>query len=128
MIPTYPLRGTMAGPNTRTFGTTTAERPHHLPKDAIRSIDITSGDTVKINDLKSVKPTIAGEDALVTAVSLLAQSGVAELRFLRVDENDSEIRLTGRVRSYYHKQLAQETIRSVVAGRQVINRVDVRSL
>lgn len=59
------------------------------------------------------------------AIRALADSNVAELRFLRVDESDNEICLTGRVRSFYHKQLAQEAIRPVAAGRQVVNRVDV---
>ncbi|MCM2372158.1 BON domain-containing protein [Aporhodopirellula aestuarii] len=70
-------------------------------------------------------PLAAGALALETAVSVLAQSAVAELRFLRVDENDAEIHLSGSVRSFYHKQLAQEAIRPIAAGRQVINRVDV---
>jgi len=60
-----------------------------------------------------------------TANSVLASSSVAELRFLRVDENEEVIHLSGRVRSFYHKQLAQEAIRPVAGNRQVINRVDV---
>lgn len=59
------------------------------------------------------------------ALSILAQSGVAELRFLRVDEDETQICLSGCVRSFYHKQLAQEAIRPIAAGRQLINRVDV---
>jgi hypothetical protein len=59
------------------------------------------------------------------AIKALADSSVAELRFLRVDESESEICLTGRVRSFYHKQLAQEAIRPVADGRLVVNRVDV---
>lgn len=70
--------------------------------------------------------TAEPELALETAISVLAQSSVAELRFLRVDENEDTIHLSGSVRSYYHKQLAQETIRPIAAGRQVVNRVNVR--
>ena len=55
----------------------------------------------------------------------LANSNVAGLRILRVDTSQEEICLSGRVRSFYHKQLAQELIRPVAAGRQVVNRVDV---
>ncbi|WDQ16807.1 BON domain-containing protein [Rhodopirellula sp. P2] len=62
---------------------------------------------------------------VTAAIKALADSSVAELRFLRVDESENEICLTGRVRSFYHKQLAQEAIRPVAAGRQVVNRVDV---
>lgn len=59
------------------------------------------------------------------AVSVLAKSAVSDLRRLQVEESDQSIYLSGRVRSFYHKQLAQEAIRPVAAGRQVINRVDV---
>ncbi|TWT75141.1 BON domain-containing protein [Allorhodopirellula solitaria] len=59
------------------------------------------------------------------AVSVLAESSVSELRRLRVEESDQSIYLSGRVRSFYHKQLAQEAIRPVADGRQVVNRVDV---
>lgn len=56
----------------------------------------------------------------------LAESSVSELRQIRVDGRPEGLQLTGRVGSYYHKQLAQETIRDVVGGRQqVFNRVAV---
>ena len=55
----------------------------------------------------------------------LAQSSVRELRELRVDEHENKLELRGSVRSFYHKQLAQETVRSVACGMQVVNRVDV---
>ena len=61
--------------------------------------------------------------ALATAE--LAGSSVRELRDLRVDGTNSGIQLTGHVRSFYHKQLAQEMVRSVAPGKQVINRVRV---
>jgi len=60
------------------------------------------------------------------AVSLvLASSSVRDLRQIRVDRNDNQIQLSGTVRSFYHKQLAQEAVRLVVGGMQVVNRVDV---
>src|SRR6056297_4273552 len=43
-----------------------------------------------------------------SALAVLAHSSVAELRFLRVDESEGAIHLTGQVGSFYHKQLAQE--------------------
>lgn len=61
-------------------------------------------------------------------VAILAKSAVLELRRLQVKESDQSIYLSGRVRSFYHKQLAQEAIRPVAAGRKVINRVDVCEL
>jgi len=50
---------------------------------------------------------------------------VRELRQLRVDRTENEIQLSGQVRSFYHKQLAQEAVRPVMAGMQLVNRVDV---
>jgi len=63
---------------------------------------------------------------IAQAVSLvLASSSVRDLRQIRVDRNDNQIQLSGTVRSFYHKQLAQEAVRLVVGGMQVVNRVDV---
>ena len=62
-----------------------------------------------------------------SALAVLASNSVAELRFLRVDEDADEIHLSGRVRTFYHKQLAQEAMRPIADGRRVINRVTVNS-
>ena len=64
-------------------------------------------------------------DAAFAASAALAQSSIAELRRLRVDERENQLQLSGRVRSFYHKQLAQESVRSVAGDLQVVNRVDV---
>ena len=61
------------------------------------------------------------------AREILSNSSVRELRFLRVDSSASHLELTGRVGSYYHKQLAQETIRNIARGMQMVNRVQVRA-
>lgn len=68
---------------------------------------------------------VCNSDVADAALAVLAESSISELRFLRVDEQENEIRLSGQVRSYYHKQIAQETIRNVAAGRQVVNEVSV---
>ncbi len=65
------------------------------------------------------------EDVASAALAVLAQSSVAELRRIRVDGKENELQLSGRVRSFYHKQLAQEAVRPVAAGMQVVNQVDV---
>lgn len=63
---------------------------------------------------------------IVTAASaMLANSSVPELRSLRVDEYSNELQLRGNVRSFYHKQLAQEAILRVAGSLQVVNHVDV---
>ena len=59
------------------------------------------------------------------ACDILANSSFRELRQLRVDGNANQLQLSGRVRSYYLKQLAQETVRSVAGGMQMVNRVHV---
>ena len=66
------------------------------------------------------------QDFANAALAVLAQSSVAELRKIRVDGRENELQLSGRVRSFYHKQLAQETVRPVAAGMQVVNQVDVQ--
>jgi len=65
------------------------------------------------------------QDAAQAATLVLATSSVRDLRQIRVDRNENCIELSGTVRSFYHKQLAQEAIRPVMAGMQVVNSVDV---
>jgi len=64
----------------------------------------------------------------VAASAVLANSSVPELRSLRVDEQSNQLQLHGRVRSFYHKQLAQEAVLPLAGGLQVVNRVDVGAL
>lgn len=65
------------------------------------------------------------DNVLEAAVTALARSSVGELRQVRVDRSENQIELSGHVRSYYHKQLAQEAVRPVTVGMQLINRVAV---
>ena len=67
-------------------------------------------------------------DIAQAASMVLASSSVRDLRRVRVDRTENQIELSGTVSSFYHKQLAQEAIRSVAAGMQVVNRVDVGKL
>lgn len=55
----------------------------------------------------------------------LSSSPLPELRRLVVTATDDEVVITGRVSSYYLKQLAQESVRGAVAGRRLLNRVAV---
>jgi hypothetical protein len=59
------------------------------------------------------------------AITLLRKSDYTELRRLEVIENGKEVILTGVVRSYYLKQMAQETVRPALAGRRLHNKVTV---
>lgn len=57
--------------------------------------------------------------------SLLRKSVHAELTRLEAFESESDVILTGVVRSYYLKQMAQETVRPALAGRRLHNEVVV---
>lgn len=57
--------------------------------------------------------------------AVLAASPQPELRRLVVIETDDEVRLIGKVSSFYLKQLAQESIRPALGGRKLRNLVDV---
>jgi hypothetical protein len=59
------------------------------------------------------------------AALALRQSSIPALRRLVVQGNEAELVLSGRVPSYYIKQLAQEAILPYLSGRQLINRVVV---
>lgn len=64
-------------------------------------------------------------ETVVVARQLLQNSPIGELRFLQIDSDAGNLHITGRVCCFYHKQLAQETVRSVAEGFQVVNTVDV---
>jgi hypothetical protein len=61
----------------------------------------------------------------VRAVQALNQSPIPALRQLRVEESDEEVVLIGSVTSYYHKQMAQETVMPLLGPRLLRNRVTV---
>lgn len=67
----------------------------------------------------------ATHDVEIRAKSALASSPIYILRELRVEKLDDCLLLSGRVDSFYHKQLAQEVVRAVAGGMKVINDVDV---
>lgn len=56
---------------------------------------------------------------------VLHQSPLAHLRRLVVTVNDDEVIISGKVPSYYLKQLAQETIRPTLGERRLLNRIEV---
>lgn len=53
----------------------------------------------------------------------LRSSPIPALRKLAVEENATTVVILGRVASYYHKQLAQETIMPHLGERELLNRV-----
>lgn len=56
---------------------------------------------------------------------LLAESPIAEVRNVRVEQSGDRVMLQGRVRSFYAKQMAQETIRDATGGLRIDNCVCV---
>ena len=59
------------------------------------------------------------------AQASLAQSPHAAIRKISCEFGDGVLVLRGRVPSYYHKQLAQETIAHVEGVARIINEIDV---
>lgn len=60
-----------------------------------------------------------------TPEAVLSASSMPELRRLAVESTEESVILSGRVSSYYMKQMAQECVRGVTAGRRVVNRIEV---
>ena len=55
----------------------------------------------------------------------LSESPIYDLRHLHVDREGNTLLLSGRVATFYHKQLAQEVVRAVAGGLHVVNSIDV---
>ncbi len=73
--------------------------------------------------------TVTGIDNKVQrqAQAALAKSPFYELRELQVEQRDNGLLISGCVSRFYHKQLAQEAVRSVCADVTVINSIRVES-
>jgi hypothetical protein len=65
--------------------------------------------------------------ALDSVSQSLRASSYSDLRHLVAAESADEVVLSGVVRSYYLKQMAQELVRPALAGRRLRNRVVVIS-
>ncbi len=56
---------------------------------------------------------------------LLAESPIAELRRIHVEQDGERLLLQGKVRTFYAKQMAQETARRAGTGLHIVNSVNV---
>ena len=65
------------------------------------------------------------EKIAVEVKAALENSPVSDLRKLDVHRDGATLILTGRVSSFYHKQLALESIRTIAEGCCVVNDVCV---
>ena len=55
----------------------------------------------------------------------LSKASAADFRDVRIDLDDQFVRIAGRVASFYHKQLAQETLRPLLFGLTIRNELVV---
>lgn len=53
--------------------------------------------------------------------AIFEQKKIPGLTRIQVEESDSVVILTGTVPSFYHKQLAQEALISLLNGRKLVN-------
>ncbi len=71
--------------------------------------------------------TILANDLHSLAQDALVNSPFFELHEIRVEQHADALIISGNVSSFYHKQLAQEIIRSICRGIDVINSIQVES-
>ncbi len=64
-------------------------------------------------------------DVITQARAVLAASPIQALRELRVEQAGTSLILSGRVGSFYHKQLAQEVVRLIARDMRIVNTIDV---
>ena len=69
---------------------------------------------------------IAAKDVLPRAQNALHASPFYPLRELHVEQTADTLVISGSVSSFYHKQLAQEVVRGVAEGIEVVNSIHVR--
>jgi hypothetical protein len=69
--------------------------------------------------------TTSFNDVQPRAQTALASSPIYELRDLHVENRGGTLLITGDVSSFYHKQLAQEVVRSVCKNIEVVNSICV---
>ena len=71
-------------------------------------------------------PEISIKEVELLAQSALTSSPICALRELQVEQLEESLLISGRVDSFYHKQLAQEVVRGVADGMRLVNLIDVR--
>jgi osmotically-inducible protein OsmY len=64
-------------------------------------------------------------ETTVRAKEALSQSRIRDIQRLTVHEHDGRVLLRGCVRSFYHKQIAQELVRNAIADAAVANNIRV---
>ena len=60
------------------------------------------------------------------AQQALCSSSIRALRELKVEQVNNTLVISGSVETFYHKQLAQEIVRTVSAGCDMVNDINVQ--
>jgi hypothetical protein len=68
---------------------------------------------------------IVVDDLQSRAKTALTNSPFFELHELHVEQREGTLYISGNVSSFYHKQLAQEVVRTVCRGIEVTNSIQV---
>jgi hypothetical protein len=68
---------------------------------------------------------ISPSDVQPRAQAALTNSPFYELHDLQVEDRNGALAISGTVTSFYHKQLAQEVVRSVCKEIEVVNTIHV---
>jgi hypothetical protein len=76
-------------------------------------------------DIRRSDPMNACPVLPLEPAEILTASPLPQLRRLVVTVNEVEVVITGRVSSYYMKQLAQEALRPTLGDRRLLNHVEV---
>ena len=109
---------------------------------AVRDVSVFPTDLISLRLVRAAVPIVTrttvfkeGTRLLMAAASIddvqpraqtaLASSPIFELRDLQVEHCDGMLLISGVVSSFYHKQLAQEAVRSVCEDIEVINSIRV---
>jgi len=87
----------------------------------MRSIVVTPMDGLALQGM--VKALIT--DVRRRAQSALSESPIYVLRDVQVDRDGEVLVLSGRVDTFYHKQLAQEVVRGIAKDADVVNTIHV---
>lgn len=91
---------------------------------AARLAELASGIAADVRVLSDLG-FIVKVEVLSNPTEALANSPLEKLRRIIVTADDEQVILSGRVSSYYLKQMAQETVRPTLGSRKLINNIVV---
>ena len=86
------------------------------------------GDTLRSNEAQGGTISMADSEATDfcrQAQQALTASPIHAMHELRIERENDTMILSGRVDTFYHKQLAQEIVRAVIHGQPLVNSIRV---